>query len=86
MTDVPENSLFFYFQATEIKRPCRAPSSGSSEEVEQDQHEESEIMEESLRFGASGAADKEAPEGRTKKSDLKLNRYFRECSVLIYSF
>lgn len=40
--------------------------------MEKDQHEESEIMEESLSFGGSGAAEEEAPEGRIK-SDVKLN-------------
>lgn len=39
--------------------------------MEKDQHEESEIVEESLSFEGSGAADKEAPEGRIK-SEVQL--------------
>lgn len=54
--------------------------------MEKDQ-QESEIMEESLSFGASGVAGKEAPEGRIK-SEVTLNTVpsMNECPVLIYSF
>lgn len=54
--------------------------------MEKDQ-QESEIIEESLSFGASGVAGKEAPEGRIT-SDVTLNTVpsMNECSVLIYSF
>lgn len=59
---MPVNS--FYLQDTETKRPCWAQPSGSSEEVEKDQHEESDFMEETLGSEGSAAADKDAPEGQ----------------------
>lgn len=70
---MPVNSL--YLQDTEIKRLCSGQSSGSSKEVEEDQHEEPEIMEERLTFGGSGAVDREAPEGKIR-SNVILNVTF----------
>lgn len=55
--------------------------------MEKDQHEESEIMEESLSFGAPGVAGKEAPEGRIQsRATLNTVPSMNECSVLNYSF
>lgn len=68
------HELFLYLQNTEIKRPCKGQSSGSSEGVKE-QQEEPEVLEETLSPGASGAADKE---GRIK-SDVTIN--FHKCSV-----
>lgn len=66
------HELFLYLQNTEIKRPCRGQSSGSSEGVKE-QHEQPEVLDEGLSSGTSGAADKEG------KSDVTRNLY--NCSV-----